>query len=157
MDHQAACHPSHSRPAPSILSLFVEGGKGQMDLEAGMTAINVPYDIPNLRLEGAEIEAHARIGWFRSVSNIPHAFAVQCFVAELAHKAGRDHKQYLLDLIGPPRKLDPRKLSDNWNYSESPERYPIDTGRMRDVREGPDGLLYLLTDNADGRILRLMP
>ena len=125
----------HRTAAPSILSLFVEGGKGQMDLEAGMTAINVPYDIPNLRLEGAEVEAHARIGWFRSVSNIPHAFAVQCFVAELAHKAGRDHKQYLLDLIGPPRKLDPRKLSDNWNYSESPERYPIDTGRMRDVIE----------------------
>ena len=125
----------HRTAAPSILSLFVEGGKGQMDLEAGMTAINVPYDIPNLRLEGAEVEAHARIGWFRSVSNIPHAFAVQCFVAELAHKASRDHKQYLLDLIGPPRKLDPRKLSDNWNYSESPERYPIDTGRMRDVIE----------------------
>ena len=125
----------HRTAAPSILSLFVEGGKGQMDLEAGMTAINVPYDIPNLRLEGAEVEAHARIGWFRSVSNIPHAFAVQCFVAELAHHAGRDHKQYLLDLIGPPRKLDPRKLSDNWNYSESPERYPIDTGRMRDVIE----------------------
>ena len=125
----------HRTAAPSILSLFVEGGKGQMDLEAGMTAINVPYDIPNLRLEGAEVEAHARIGWFRSVSNIPHAFAVQCFVAELAHKAGRDHKQYLLDLIGPPRKLDPRTLSDNWNYSESPERYPIDTGRMRDVIE----------------------
>ena len=125
----------HRTAAPSILSLFVEGGKGQMDLEAGMTAINVPYDIPNLRLEGAEVEAHARIGWFRSVSNIPHAFAVQCFVAELAHKAGRDHKQYLLDLIGPPRKLDPRTLSDDWNYSESPERYPIDTGRMRDVIE----------------------
>jgi isoquinoline 1-oxidoreductase beta subunit len=125
----------HRTAAPSILSLFVEGGKGQMDLEAGMTAINVPYDIPNLRLEGSEVEAHTRIGWFRSVSNIPHAFAVQCFVAELAHKAGRDHKQYLLDLIGPPRKLDPRTLSDNWNYSESPERYPIDTGRMRDVIE----------------------
>jgi glucose/arabinose dehydrogenase len=29
--------------------------------------------------------------------------------------------------------------------------------RIRDVRQGPDGLLYLLTDNADGRILRLQP
>ena len=29
--------------------------------------------------------------------------------------------------------------------------------RIRDVRQGPDGLLYLLTDNAGGRILRLMP
>jgi glucose/arabinose dehydrogenase len=29
--------------------------------------------------------------------------------------------------------------------------------RIRDVRQGPDGLLYLVTDNADGRILRLDP
>jgi glucose/arabinose dehydrogenase len=29
--------------------------------------------------------------------------------------------------------------------------------RIRDVREGPDGALYLLTDNSNGRILRLVP
>ncbi len=29
--------------------------------------------------------------------------------------------------------------------------------RIRDVRQGPDGLLYLLTDSADGQLLRLQP
>lgn len=29
--------------------------------------------------------------------------------------------------------------------------------RIRDVRGGPDGLLYLLTDDADGALLRLRP
>ena len=29
--------------------------------------------------------------------------------------------------------------------------------RIRDVRAGPDGLIYLLTDNVDGRVLRLEP
>ena len=29
--------------------------------------------------------------------------------------------------------------------------------RFRDVRQGPDGALYLLTDNASGRVLRLVP
>ena len=29
--------------------------------------------------------------------------------------------------------------------------------RVRDVRVGPDGLVYLLTDNSDGRILRVEP
>jgi glucose/arabinose dehydrogenase len=29
--------------------------------------------------------------------------------------------------------------------------------RIRDVRQGPEGLLYLLTDNSDGRILRIEP
>jgi aldose sugar dehydrogenase len=36
------------------------------------------------------------------------------------------------------------------------ERYLGDLGeRIRDVRQGPDGLLYLLTDSSNGRILRL--
>lgn len=29
--------------------------------------------------------------------------------------------------------------------------------RIRDVRQSPDGYLYLLTDNADGRILKVLP
>jgi len=30
-------------------------------------------------------------------------------------------------------------------------------GRIRDVRMGPDGFLYLVTDDSDGRLLRLEP
>lgn len=30
-------------------------------------------------------------------------------------------------------------------------------GRIRDVRQGPDGLLYVLTDSPQGRLLRLQP
>ena len=29
--------------------------------------------------------------------------------------------------------------------------------RIRDVRQGPDGLLYVLTDSQDGKLLRLLP
>src|SRR4030095_11311068 len=29
--------------------------------------------------------------------------------------------------------------------------------RIRDVRQGPDGAIYLLTDNANGRIIKLVP
>lgn len=29
--------------------------------------------------------------------------------------------------------------------------------RIRDVRQGPDGAIYLLTDNSSGRILRIVP
>jgi glucose/arabinose dehydrogenase len=32
-----------------------------------------------------------------------------------------------------------------------------EVGRIRDVRAGPDGLLYLLTDESDGALLRLEP
>jgi glucose/arabinose dehydrogenase len=29
--------------------------------------------------------------------------------------------------------------------------------RVRDVRQGPDGLLYVLTDSRNGKLLRLLP
>ncbi|CAH1665257.1 MULTISPECIES: PQQ-dependent sugar dehydrogenase [unclassified Chelatococcus] len=38
------------------------------------------------------------------------------------------------------------------------ERLLPDLGaRIRDVRQGPDGLIYLLTDENDGRLLRIIP
>jgi aldose sugar dehydrogenase len=36
------------------------------------------------------------------------------------------------------------------------ERIPIGA-RVRDVRQGPDGFVYVLTDERDGEILRLEP
>lgn len=125
----------HRSAAPTIASTFAAGAKGEQPFEVGMTAINVPFRIPSIRLEAPEVDAHTRIGWFRSVSNIPHAFAEQCFVAELAATAGRDHREYLLDLIGPARRIDVRSHKDSWNYGESPDLYPFDTGRLRHVIE----------------------
>jgi isoquinoline 1-oxidoreductase beta subunit len=125
----------HSSVAPTIGSTFGPDPKHQQPFELGMGLVNVPFDIPSIRIENPEAEAHTRIGWYRSVSNIPHAFAIQSFVDELAAAAGRDPKDYLLELIGPPRRIDPRTLNDTWNHSESPQRYPLDTGRLRGVVE----------------------
>ncbi len=114
--------------APSISSIFGPDPRHEGAGELGMGASDLPFDIAAMRLENPAATAHTRIGWFRSVSNIPHAFAVQCFVCELAHAARRDHLEYLLELIGPSRLIDPRTLGDNYNYGESPTLYPIDTG-----------------------------
>jgi isoquinoline 1-oxidoreductase subunit beta len=125
----------HRTVAPTIISTFNVEAKNEAPLELGMGVINVPFLIPNIRIENPEAIAHTRIGWFRSVSNIPHAFAVQSFVAELAAAAGRDPKDYLLEVIGPGRQVSPETLGDTWNHGESPERYPVDTGRLRRVVE----------------------
>lgn len=136
MDQKGQVHSwLHRSAAPTIASLFSEGAQGEQLFESAMSALNMPYSIPNVRVETAEVPAHARIGWFRSVSNIPHAFAAQCFIAELADHAGQDHKQFALALIGSARKIDPGTLGDTWNYTESPKRYPYDTGRLRGVIE----------------------
>ncbi|MDP9502812.1 xanthine dehydrogenase family protein molybdopterin-binding subunit [Pseudomonas protegens] len=125
----------HRTVAPSITALFAPGMNHEGAFELGMGFTNMAYAIPNVRLENPEAAAHTRVGWYRSVSNIPHGFAIQSFVDELAHKAGQDPLKYQLKLLGPDRQIDPRTLSEEWNYGESPERYPIDTGRMRSVLE----------------------
>ena len=125
----------HRSVAPTIISTFNAEAKNEAPFELGMGVINVPFAIPNIRIENPEATAHTRIGWFRSVSNIPHGFAVQSFIAELATAAGRDPKDYLLEVIGPPRQVSPEMLGDTWNHGESPERYPVDTGRLRRVIE----------------------
>ena len=125
----------HRSVAPSLATLFDPKINHEVPPELGMGFINLPFAIPNLRLENPEANAHCRVGWFRSVSNIPHAFAIQSFVSELAASANKNHRDYLLELIGPARKIDPRSQQDSWNHGESPERYPVDTGRLRHVIE----------------------
>jgi isoquinoline 1-oxidoreductase beta subunit len=101
-------------------------------LQQGWT--DVPFDIPNLRVENGPAKPAVRIGWLRAVANIYHAFAVQSFTDELAHAAGRDPLEYLLDLIGSPRILN-LKDTNYPNYDASYEAYPFDTGRLRRVAE----------------------
>ncbi|HJU38422.1 MAG TPA: molybdopterin cofactor-binding domain-containing protein, partial [Tahibacter sp.] len=124
----------HRSVAPTITSIFMPDPKHEAPFELGLGMADTPFDVPNLRLENPEAAAHTRIGWFRSVSNVPHAFAIQSFVAELAAAAGRDPKDFLLDLIGPARLIDADAIG-TWNYGEDPKRHPIDTGRWRRVIE----------------------
>src|SRR5579859_387924 len=53
--------------------------------ELGLGFSDLPFAIPNHRSENGPATAHVRIGWFRSVANIYHAFAIQSFADELAH------------------------------------------------------------------------
>lgn len=127
----------HRSVSPSLMSNFMPDPKRESALELGLGLIDTPFDVPNLRLETGEAIAHTRIGWFRSVNNIPHAFAMQSMVAELAAELGKDPKDFLLEMIGPPRIVDPRKTvtSELWNYGEPWSTYPIDTARLRRVVE----------------------
>jgi isoquinoline 1-oxidoreductase subunit beta len=115
---------------PTIGSTFAgpsaTSGQG---FELGMGWTNVPFDIPNHRAENGPAKAHVRIGWLRSVANIYHAFAVHSFADELAQLAKRDSVEYLLDILGQPRKV------DIGQRGAMAEKFPLETGRLRRVIE----------------------
>ncbi|MGP0071648.1 MAG: molybdopterin cofactor-binding domain-containing protein [Bryobacteraceae bacterium] len=102
---------------------------GTFELDMGWN--DVPFEIANFRAECGPADTHIRIGWMRSVANIPHAFAVQSFTDELAAAAGRDRVEYLLDVLGKPRKIDLRPPAER----KGPDPYMLDTARMRRVIE----------------------
>ena len=125
----------HRSVAPSIASTFAANTVHEAGFELGMGLIDMPFEIANIQCENPEAAAHTRIGWFRSVSNIPRAFAVQSMMAEIAHATNRDQKDMLLELIGSPRIVSLASVKDPWNYGEPYDSYPIDTARLRRVVE----------------------
>ena len=118
----------HRLAYPTIMSTFDAAAREPATMETGMGALNVPYVIPNLRVEVGAADAHLRIGWLRSVCNIFQSFAVNSFTDEIARARGLDPVQNLLDLLGPDREIDVAALG-----LEATEGYPFETGRLANV------------------------
>jgi isoquinoline 1-oxidoreductase subunit beta len=73
-----------ARWAPSI---FTNG----IDIDAVDSAVDMPYDIPNLQVQYVRAEPPAvPTGFWRGVGPNNNVFATECFMDELARKAGKD-------------------------------------------------------------------
>jgi len=119
---------------PPIGSTFDVSATYSAPDELGLGFTDVPYALPNFRAENGPATAHTRIGWFRSVANIYHAFGIQSFTDELAHASGKDPVEYLLQLLGPDRVIPRSDLPKEFpNYDGDYEQYPMDTARYRRV------------------------
>jgi len=119
---------------PPIGATFDSSATYSAPDELGLGFTDVPFALANFRAENGPAAPHTRIGWFRSVANIYHAFGIHSFADELAHAAGRDPVEYLLQLLGPDRIVPRADLPKEFpNYGADYERYPIDTARFRRV------------------------
>lgn len=110
----------HRFAFPSIGSTFTPLVSSPMGWESS-SATNIPYVLPNMKVATGKAPAHVRIGWLRSVINIPHGFSVNVFIDELAAQAGEDPLEFRLKLIGPDR------IEDTNN------EYKYDTARLKNV------------------------
>lgn len=126
----------HNSVAPSILSTFAPDGGHQFFIESGMGHLDHPFEVANVSIENGKALAHTRIGWFRSVSNIPRAWAQQTFLSEIAADLGKDELEYMLAVMGSDRKVDIKAENypkNFWDYGEVYDNYPIDVGRQKNV------------------------
>jgi isoquinoline 1-oxidoreductase beta subunit len=121
---------------PPIAAMFDEKARNGAGFELDMGLTDLPFDVANIRAENGGAEAHVRIGWFRAVANNYHAFAAHSFADELAHAAGRDPLEFLLEMLGPGKIVDLQAQGVQYsNYGAPIERYPVDTRRLRRVLE----------------------
>src|ERR1035437_7102143 len=121
----------HRVASPSINSTFAPGVTARSGGELALGPPALPYAIPNLQAESCKAEGHSRIGWYRSVSKLPHAFAISSFVDELAHAAGRDPRDFILELLGPDRIVDMANagaVKPVDNYGDKWEVHPFERG-----------------------------
>lgn len=67
--------------------------------ENALEGVEVPYAVPALREEHVRVASPLRTGYWRAVGATNNAFAIECFVDELAHRARRDPLEYRLALL----------------------------------------------------------
>ena len=110
----------HRYAFPSIGSTYSSLVTSPMGWESA-SATDIPYKLPNMKVSIGKAPAHVRIGWLRSVINIPHGLSINVFIDELASAAGKDPLDFRLNLIGEDR-------IENTN-----NEYKYDTARLKHV------------------------
>ncbi len=115
----------HKLISPSITArLFPAFVKDGLDPFMTEGTADLSYAIPNLELRTAIQEVGLRVGYWRSVSHAQNAFAIEGFMDELAHAAGRDPVAFRLAMLEAiPRQAAVLALAAREaGYSATPRR-----------------------------------
>ncbi len=97
---------THRITGPAIMARFAPPAfQHGIDVDAVDSAVDIPYDIANKRIEYVRREAPlVPTGFWRGVGPNNNVFAIESFIDELAHKAGQDPVAFRLAMLeGTPR------------------------------------------------------
>ena len=86
-----------------------QNGKPTSGSRFGRAELPLPT-LDNVRGTSTYLEIDTPCGPWRAPGANTHAFVVQSFIHELAHLAGRDHLEFLLEVIGEPQWLRPGNI-----------------------------------------------
>jgi len=122
---------SHKIAAPSVMSrLMPHAVQNGIDPDAVSGVRDMIYSLPNLLVNYVMVDLPITVGWWRSVGYSVNVFAVESFMDELAHAAGKDPVQFRLDHMEKnSRPYDVLALlaeKGGWNS-------PVPKGRARGV------------------------
>jgi isoquinoline 1-oxidoreductase subunit beta len=99
---EASGHPTawaHTMATTSIRAFWdPKADPGEQEIGG---AREMPYTIPNVRLDYNPVASSVPRAWWRSVENTFNGFAVECFIDELAVAAGKDPVQFRKSLLHP--------------------------------------------------------
>ncbi|BBM83986.1 aldehyde oxidase [Candidatus Uabimicrobium amorphum] len=89
-----------------------------VDVTSVEGAENLPYAIPNVLVDLHSPRHKVPVLWWRAVGGTHNAFAVECFLDEVAHAAGKDPYEFRRELLASePRHLKALELAiskSNW-------------------------------------------
>jgi len=106
------------------------------DGELGLGATDFPYDIGAIQIETHDARSQLRVGWLRSVRNIPQVFTVATMMDEVAEARDVDPIAQAIELLGGDRNITfHEEMVDGTyqNYGEDISNYPWETARMKAV------------------------
>jgi isoquinoline 1-oxidoreductase subunit beta len=132
--HHVVCPSIIAKFMPSWLPGFATrlAGplKGGVDANAIEGAAEIPYAFPNLEVRYTRADLGVPVGFWRSVGHSHTAFAVECFLDELAALAGSDPVEFRRRLLAAaPRHLGVLNLA----AAKSGWGSPAPAGRFRGI------------------------
>jgi isoquinoline 1-oxidoreductase beta subunit len=91
--------------APSIIATLLKLPlKDGIDPQAVASFGDLPFSIPNVRVEYAQRNPHVPVGFWRTVGHSQNPFVRECFVDEMAHAAGKDPYDFRRAMLGGAKR-----------------------------------------------------